>query len=117
MTAVFTLKAGYIVFLRPFLYYSPHPVSTERLHVEWCNGFMSTQSTENGRSSNLKLPPKHDGAATHQVHTDTVEALDAIDRAPLCVVGLVPSSIRDCVRSWFRVRIWLVAFSGFFIDA
>jgi hypothetical protein len=71
---------------------------------------------ENGHSSDLELLPKPNGVATHQLNTRRAETLDAIDRAPLCVAGLLPSSAHDHLRSWFRVRIWLVACSGFFAD-
>jgi len=80
---------------------APCPISTKGLQAKWCNDFISTQTMENGHSSDLELLPKANGVATRQLlDTRRAEALDAIDRAPF----------------WFRVRIWMVACSGFFID-
>lgn len=67
---------------------------------------------ENGHrdSSDLEL------LAKLAAHTRRAEALDDDTTFPLCVAVLLPSSTHERVRSWFRVRVWLVAFTGFFTD-
>lgn len=73
---------------------------------------------QNGHRDDLERLQEAMDVAARELDANRAEALEAIDRAPFsCVASLLPSSARDHVRSWFHVKVCLVAGTGFFTDA
>ena len=73
---------------------------------------------QNDRHDDMEHLQEAMDAAARELDASRAEALEAIDRAPFsCVARPLPSSACDHVRSWFHLKVCLVAATGFFTDA